>query len=106
MREYRFLAPAQLFINGKWLSVQRFGQAQTLDDAAAKMAAKNRSTFLSAEAFNAIGFTVDELRRYASISSHGNASPEFLDKKDRAIEAAKAELAALNPQQEVTAING
>lgn len=106
MREYRFLAPAQLNLNGKWINIQRFGQAQTLDDDAAKMAAKNRATILSSDAFNTIGFTPDELRRYSAISSHGKAPQDFLDKKERAIEAAKAEMAALNGTQEVMPSNG
>lgn len=62
-----------------------FGQRVDLPEEIAKDAIAGDCAMIPAEEFDAIGFTPDELRKFAKASSHGNAPAEFLEKKKQAL---------------------
>lgn len=78
---YRFIG-TNTVIEGEEVAVRLglFGQAVELPEDVARAC-----PVLIAADFDGIGFTDDELARYAQPGSHADAPPEFLEKKQRAL---------------------
>jgi hypothetical protein len=72
---------------GAGIKLDRFGQRVELPpDLADETKLDGGLPCIPAESFDALGFTAEELRKYAKAATHENAPAEFLAKKKQALE--------------------
>jgi hypothetical protein len=62
----------------------RFGQLAELPDDLAQRLLDEGAPFLKASDFDQRNFTVDELKKFSTVASHGKAPAEFIVKRDAA----------------------
>ena len=82
MKAYRFVG-TDSEITG-YPRLQRFGQRIELPDDF-NVSSGHGIPLLPEKVFESVGFTVEELQRFADPGSHAEAPQEFLDKKLKAI---------------------
>jgi len=73
------------------IKLHRFGQVVELPAELAGGAQIGGCPIVSKPAFDSVRFTAEDLQRYTDVGSHAGATPEFLEKKHRAILAFQAE---------------
>lgn len=72
---------------GAGIKLTRFGQRVELpEELAAETKHPRGLPCVPVEAFDAIGFTPEELKKFGAAQSHENAPPEFLEKKRLALQ--------------------
>lgn len=95
---YRFLGTYSEI--GDVARLDQFGQAVDLPLALAEDAVAGGCALLPEDEFQRIGFTADELRRFAPPATHQGAPPEFLEKKRRALLRAQEIITAVQAEEE------
>lgn len=79
-KPYRFLGTKGQILDTPY-EFSQFGQLVSIEP---ELAASNRM-LVPATDFDSIGFTPDELKKYADPSTHDKATDSFLAKKDKAL---------------------
>jgi hypothetical protein len=108
MPQYRHVGTQLMYHqDGRLITVKSFGQPVELDEQLATELRRQNAPLLSSDQFQTLGFTDDELKRWASSLTWRNAPKDFLAKVEAAHELvrknaqdAKAQVEALPPQPE------
>ena len=79
-KPYRFLGTKGQILDTPY-EFSQFGQLVSIEP---ELAASNRMLVPAAD-FDSIGFTSDELKKYADVSTHDKATDSFLAKKVKAL---------------------
>lgn len=100
---YRFVGGSQCDVHGPAIKLDKFGQSIELTDELAHTIALGGGVILPGPKFDALGFTTDELKKYALPGQRVSAPAEFIGKIRSAWSAYhewKTELEAPVPQVE------
>jgi hypothetical protein len=98
---FRFLGAESLV--GDSIRLNRFGQSVDLTQPQAANAILGGCPLVDDETFCQIGFTKEDLERFASSGSHGRAPAEFQEKKKAALLTAHALRERLESGETLTA---
>ena len=84
MSQYVYVGASECVIWDTPFKFSRFGQVAEIPDAVALKAIAHRAALLPKADFDALGFTADELKKYAKSEMHHDAPGAFLEKRKAA----------------------